>query len=70
MGEIVSGLLDVSVVRINKLKDGYSWNVAVTASSSTVEALQEAKESALVIVRQLEEELSIQKPEEDDGMPF
>ena len=70
MAEVASALVESSVDRINKLKDGYSWNVAVAAANSTIEALEEAKDRALLIVRQLEKDLNVQEPVEETEVPF
>jgi hypothetical protein len=61
---------DGSSVRINRLKDGYSWVVTVAAGDSSAEALQVAKDRALVLTRQLESELMTVKLKETEALPF
>jgi hypothetical protein len=57
-----------NVVRINRLKEGHSWSVIVTADDNSDGALQKAKEQALQIVRELQSELDEAKT--DTEMPF
>jgi hypothetical protein len=64
----LASLTEPSAVRITKLKEGYTWNVAVAADDNSVNALQQAKERALVIVRELELELA--RPQVEDEVPF
>lgn len=45
-------------VRVNRLKDGWTCNVSVTADNNTLEALEDAKEKALAIVRELNDALN------------
>jgi hypothetical protein len=46
-----------SFVRVNRLKDGIrTWNVSVAADDNSDDALQQAKEQAVRIVRELEDE--------------
>jgi hypothetical protein len=59
---------ELSAVRITRLKEGYTWNVVVGADDNSDAALHEAKERALVIVRELELELT--RPQADDEVPF
>jgi hypothetical protein len=71
-----ASLTEPSAVRITRLKEGYSWNVVVSADDNSEDALQEAKERALVIVRELEQELARPQVEEEvraqveDEVPF
>ena len=65
MSETLSG---GSRVKVNRLKDSYTWNVDVVAESSSLEDLQTAKEKALAISRELEADLD-PKPEEA-RLPF
>ena len=37
-------------VKVNRLKDGWTCNVSVTADDNTTEALQDAKVKALAII--------------------
>jgi hypothetical protein len=58
---------DQSLVSINRLKGGYySWKIVVTSDHSA-EALQRAKEQAVAIIRELEQEL---KREISEEVPF
>ena len=45
------------LVRINRLKDSYTWNVEVAAESSSLEHLQAAREKAVAISRELDADL-------------
>jgi hypothetical protein len=56
-----------SLIRINKLKEGYNWSVVVTAGEDE-EALNKAKQRAIQIVRDLEQEFPVAKS--DDVIPF
>ena len=59
-------------VKINRLKDGWTYNVSVTADDNTTEALQDAKVKALAIIRELNEELNpviVQEVTEEE-VPF
>ena len=47
-----------SRVRVNRLKDSYTWNVEVAAESSSLEHLQAAREKAVEVSRELEAELN------------
>ncbi len=61
-----------NVVKVNRLKDGWTWNVSVTADDNTTEALQEAKVKALAIIRELNQELNpviVQEVTEEE-VPF
>jgi hypothetical protein len=60
-----ASLTELSAVRITKLKEGYTWNVVVSADDNSEDALQQAKERALVIVRELEQELGRPHVEEE-----
>jgi hypothetical protein len=60
-GKVV--VAESSGVRINRLKDTFSWSVTVAAEASTEEALREAKARALLILGELEEELRGRKLE-------
>jgi hypothetical protein len=46
------------LVRINRLKDGRTCNVSVTADDNTLEALQDAKEKAVAIAREINDPLN------------
>jgi len=51
------------------LKDGYTWHVLVAADDSREHALRQAKERALALVRELEDEF--QKPQRvEEEVPF
>jgi hypothetical protein len=63
-----ASLTELSAVRITRLKEGYTWNVVVGADDNTEPALQQAKERALVIVRELE--LGLTRPQVEDEVPF
>lgn len=59
-------------VKVNRLKDGWTCNVSVTADDNTREALQDAKLKALAIIRELNEELNpviVQEVTEEE-VPF
>ncbi len=45
-------------VKVNRLKDGWTYNVSVTADDNTTEALQDAKVKALAIIRELNKDLN------------
>jgi len=49
---------EVSYVKVNRLKESYTWNVQVAAESGSLEHLQAAKEKALVLSRELEADLN------------
>lgn len=53
-----------SSIRINKLKDGYTWNVHVVAAGSSLEELREAKEKALLLSSELQAELDQREVDE------
>jgi hypothetical protein len=59
---------DRSTIRINRLKEGYTWNVFVVTDEHGRDALQQAKQQALEIVRELEMEFTAAKS--DDDVPF
>jgi hypothetical protein len=63
-----------SFVKLKRLANGtYTWDVSVLSTSPTVEDLRLAKESARLIVAELEEELGPKKdsPSADqNGLPF
>jgi hypothetical protein len=63
---------DTSYVRINRLKDSYTWNVQVASVSGSFEDLAVAKERALAISRELEQTLLVQpEPTQvEDEVPF
>jgi hypothetical protein len=63
-----ASLTELSAVRITKLKEGYTWNVVVGADDNSSHALQQAKERALVIVRELEQEFP--RPQVEDKVTF
>jgi hypothetical protein len=46
-----------SHVKVNRLKDSYTWNVEVAAESSSLEHLQAAREKAVAVSRDLEADL-------------
>jgi|GEM_PF-6922940 len=48
----------VSSIRVNRLKEGYTWSVQVAATSNSLVDLQEAKGKALALSRELDEELN------------
>jgi len=61
-----------NVVKVNRLKDGWTCNVSVTADDNTTEALQDAKVKALAIIRELNEDLNpviVQEVTEEE-IPF
>lgn len=47
-----------SYVKVNRLKDSYTWNVQVAAQSGALEHLKAAKEDALALSRELERDLN------------
>jgi hypothetical protein len=63
-----ASLTELSSVRITRLKEGYTWNVVVAADDNNEPALQQAKERALMIVRELELELT--RAQVEDEVPF
>lgn len=73
MGYVTDGVDDgANGVRINKLKGGYTWNVRVAAGSNGIDDLREAKERALSIAHELEEELDnpTSTAEREEEIPF
>jgi hypothetical protein len=52
-----------SWIRLNRLKDSYTWNVQVVADSNSVEDLRSAKERALEIETELRADLCRPKEE-------
>jgi hypothetical protein len=52
-----------SLIRLNRLKDSYTWNVQVVADSNSVEDLRSAKERALEIETELRADLCRPKEE-------
>jgi hypothetical protein len=61
--------LDRSTIRINRLKGGYTWNVFVVTDENGQDALQQAKQQAIEIVRELEKEFTAAKSDDND-VPF
>jgi hypothetical protein len=53
-----------SIVKVNRLKDGWTWNVSVTANDNTAEEVRNAKNTALQISNELYDEL-VTNAEED-----
>lgn len=51
-----------SIVKVNRLKDSYTWNVQVAAENSSLAALREAKDKALALAQEFESELNAQDP--------
>ncbi len=45
-------------VRINRLKEGWTYNVQVSADNNSTEALKAANARALMIIRELNDELT------------
>jgi hypothetical protein len=56
-----------SSIRINRLKGGYTYSVVVMADEDE-NALQQAKQRALELVRELDPELAVTQSDED--IPF
>lgn len=46
------------LVRINRLRAGYTWNIDVAADTNSIEDLRVAKQKALEILRELEAEFT------------
>jgi hypothetical protein len=67
-GDIAAG----GSVRVNRLgSGGYSWTVIVSAAGESLEDLQRAKETALALSREMEDELAPKAaPREPDEVPF
>ena len=59
-------------VKVNRLKDGWTYNVSVTADDNTTEALQDAKVKALAIIRELNKDLNpgILREVTEEEIPF
>ena len=59
-------------VKVNRLKDGWTCNVSVTADDNTTEALQDAKVKALAIIRELNGDLNpvIVREVTEEEVPF
>jgi hypothetical protein len=57
-----------SYVRVNRLKDSFTWHVQVPAESSSLEHLQVAKEKAVQLSRELEADLN--RKSEQVEVPF
>jgi hypothetical protein len=63
-----------SHVRVNRLKDSYTWNVEVAAESSSLDDLQAAREKAVAVSRELDADLrpiseQVEMPEQVE-VPF
>jgi hypothetical protein len=59
-----------SYIRVNRLKDSWTWNVQVATTSNTPEGLQEAKLAALQVAYELREELQPVKELAPKEVPF
>lgn len=60
-----------SFVKVNRLKDSWTWNVSVMANDNSVDEVREAKEKALVIARELGDELNpVVEDERDEEIRF
>lgn len=61
------------LVRINRLRGGYTWNIDVAADTNGIEDLRVAKQKALEISRELEAEFkpaSIDEQVTKEEVPF
>jgi hypothetical protein len=59
----------MSSIRINRLKSGYTYSVVVVADEDE-QILQQAKQRAVDIVRELEQELVVAESEEEEDVAF
>lgn len=63
--------IGASYVKVNRLKDGWTWNVQVSSKDNTVEQMTQAKEVALRISEDLQATLIESRDEVmDDDVAF
>jgi hypothetical protein len=64
-----TGVLVGTSVRLNRLASGgYSWTVTVASAGDSLADLRHAKDAALALSQELQDELLTQNPE--DEIPF
>lgn len=61
---------ETNYVKVNRLKDSYTWNVQVAAASDSLEDLQFARAKAILVSRELEDELMAHPQPQADEEPF
>jgi hypothetical protein len=57
-----------SWIKVNRLKDSYTWNVQVGAESNSIEGLRIAKDKAVAVGQELQASLS--PPIAEEEAPF
>jgi hypothetical protein len=55
---------NTSWIKLNRLKESYTWNIQVGAKSNSIEDLRSAKEKAVEIANELRAELT--RPAEEE----
>jgi hypothetical protein len=50
---------EASYVKVNRIRDSYTWNVQVAARSDSLEDLERAKDKAILVSRDLEDEFGV-----------